>query len=117
MSMRIIRSFCRSFSRRFDVSEQFSLHCVARPMLIPLILAVLLAPHARAQEAAKPMAQAEQQHHHATAAVTLELPRFGRAQTNTSEPLFTLERALQAARGNNPTYRQAEAGKKAARAR
>src|SRR5260221_4809417 len=107
----------RSFSRRFDVSEQLSLHCVARQMLIPLTFAVLLAPHARAQEAAKPEAQAEQQHHHATAAITLELPRFGRSQTNTSEPLFTLERALQTARGNNPTYRQDEAGKKAARAR
>ncbi len=119
--MRIIRSFWRSFWRsfcwKFDDVERPSPLRVTRPMLIPLAFAVLLAPHARAQEAAKPEAQAEQQHHHATAAITLELPRFGRAQTNTSEPLFTLERALQAARGNNPTYQQAEAGKKAARAR
>src|SRR5260221_7906483 len=105
----------RSFSRTFKWTEKSSLRQVTRAMLVPLAFGLLLAASATTQETPKPGAQAE--HHHATAAITLELPRFGRAQTNTSEPLFTLERALQAARGNNPTYRQAEAGKKAARAR
>lgn len=45
-----------------------------------------------------------------------EFPRLGRAQVNAQNP-FTLEHALDAARQNNPTLRQAEAGIRAARAR
>src|SRR5689334_4605069 len=44
------------------------------------------------------------------------LPRFGQAQRDTHEKLFTLEEAHQVAREKNPTLRQAEAGIKAARA-
>jgi cobalt-zinc-cadmium efflux system outer membrane protein len=45
------------------------------------------------------------------------LPRFGQAQRETHEKLFTLEEAQQIARQKNPTLRQAEAGIRAARAR
>ena len=48
----------------------------------------------------------------------LEFPRLGRAQTKSgTAELFTLDRALETARQNNPTLRQAEAGILAARAR
>jgi cobalt-zinc-cadmium efflux system outer membrane protein len=47
----------------------------------------------------------------------LEFPRLGRAQSNANESLFTLDRALETARQDNPTLRQADAGIRAARAR
>jgi cobalt-zinc-cadmium efflux system outer membrane protein len=61
-------------------------------------------------------AQKHYQHTHAGAqASQAEFPRLGRAQQNANNSLFTLENALQLARENNPTLRQAEAGIKAAR--
>ena len=45
------------------------------------------------------------------------VPRFGQAQRDAREKLFTLEEAQEIARAKNPTLRQAEAGIKAARAR
>jgi len=59
---------------------------------------------------------AQHQHAEASPPLELELPRFGRSQS-ASAALFTLDRALETARQNNPTYRQAEAGIRAARAR
>jgi len=70
-----------------------------------------------AQQSSTPATQEQHQHTHASAqASQLELPRFGRAQQNANRPLFTLESAMQIAHQNNPTFRQAEAGIKAARA-
>jgi len=46
-----------------------------------------------------------------------EFPRFGRSQAEAKDVLFTLDRALEIASQNNPTYRQAEAGIRAAHAR
>jgi cobalt-zinc-cadmium efflux system outer membrane protein len=57
------------------------------------------------------------EHQHLAAPSEPEFPRLGRAQSGRSATLFTLERALETARQNNPTYRQAEAGIRAARAR
>jgi outer membrane protein, heavy metal efflux system len=68
-----------------------------------------------AQQPAMPGMQMQHQHSDATNA--LEFPRLGRAQSNAGAVLFTLEHALEAARQHNPTYRQAEAGIRAARAR
>jgi len=48
---------------------------------------------------------------------TVEFPRLARAQSNSNASLFTLDRALEAARQHNPTYRQADAGIRAAHAR
>ncbi|HET9802203.1 MAG TPA: TolC family protein [Candidatus Acidoferrum sp.] len=55
--------------------------------------------------------------HHAMPAKPLTLPRFGQAQQNSREKLFTLSDAQQIARQKNPTLRQAEAGIRAAKAR
>jgi outer membrane protein, heavy metal efflux system len=60
----------------------------------------------------------QMQHEHREEKSTLEFPRLGRAQTKSgAAELFTLDRTLGAARQNNPTLRQAEAGIRAARAR
>lgn len=67
------------------------------------------------QQPAMPGMQMQHQHSDATSA--LEFPQLGRAQSNTSATLFTLDRALETARQHNPTYGQAEAGIRAARAR
>lgn len=48
---------------------------------------------------------------------SIEFPRLGRAQSNTDTSLFTLDHALETARQHNPTYRQADAGIRASRAR
>ena len=58
----------------------------------------------------------EAQHQHPGSS-QFELPRFGRSRSTAGAALFTLDRALETARQNNPTYRQAEAGIRAARAR
>src|SRR5215470_2436538 len=55
--------------------------------------------------------------HHGAATPPLEFPRFGQAQKEAHEKLFTLEDAQQIARQKNPTLRQAEAGIRAAKAR
>ena len=58
------------------------------------------------------------QHEHREEGFTLDFPRLGRAQTKSGgAELFTLDYALETARQNNPTLRQAEAGIRAARAR
>ena len=58
----------------------------------------------------------QMQHQHSDVANALEFPRLGRAQSNANATLFTLDHALETARQNNPTYLQAEAGIRAARA-
>ena len=64
------------------------------------------------------MSGMQMQHEHGEQASALEFPRLGRAQTKSgAAELFTLERALDTARQNNPTLRQAEAGIRSARAR
>jgi len=55
--------------------------------------------------------------HHGAATPPLEFPRFGQAQKEAHEKLFTREDAQQIARQKNPTLRQAEAGIRAAKAR
>lgn len=67
------------------------------------------------QQPTMPGMQMPQEHSDATNAP--EFPRLGRAQSNANAALFTLDRALDTARQHNPTYRQAEAGIRAARAR
>jgi cobalt-zinc-cadmium efflux system outer membrane protein len=59
----------------------------------------------------------EHQHHLAQQPLQIEFPKLNRSQANAKGTLFTLESALGAAREHNPTYRQAEAGIRAARAR
>src|SRR5262245_24977475 len=79
---------------------------------------VLWAPAARAQQPEMPGMQTQHQHETQPSpprARSLEFPRLGRAQSGPKDSLFTLELALEAARQNNPTYRQAEAGIRAAR--
>ena len=72
----------------------------------------------RAQDPSMPGMQMPYQHTHASAQSNhIEFPQLGRDQANAKTPLFTLENALQAAKQNNPTFRQAEAGVKAAHAR
>lgn len=85
-------------------------------LVSPLVVFFSCMP-ACAQQSSTPATQEQHQHTHASAqASQLELPRFGRAQQNANRPLFTLESAMQIAHQNNPTFRQAEAGIKAARA-
>jgi len=72
----------------------------------------------RAQETSMPGMQMPHQHTHASSQSSqIEFPQFGRDQANAKGDLFTLENALQTAKEHNPTFRQAEAGIKAARAR
>ncbi len=84
-----------------------------RTALFFLLLSTALARGARGQEA-----PAQHQHTHGAAeSIQGEYPRLGRAQVAAKSPLFTLDAALEAARQNNPTFRQAEAGVKAAHSR
>ncbi len=70
-----------------------------------------------AQDPPAPNMPAQHQHVHSSPSSSeMEYPRLGRDQENTKEPLFTLDRALQTASQNNPTFRQAQAGIRAARA-
>jgi len=72
----------------------------------------------RAQDSATPKMPEQHQHaQNAGQASELEFPKLGRAQAKAKEPLFTLERALETARVNNPTIRQAEAGIRAVKSR
>jgi len=72
----------------------------------------------RAQDPSMPGMQMPHQHMHASAQSTqIEFPQLGRDQANAKTGLFTLENALQTAEENNPTFRQAETGVKAAHAR
>ncbi len=84
-----------------------------RTVLCFSLLSTALVRSTRGQEA-----PAQHQHTHGAAeSIQVEYPRLGRAQADAKNPLFTLDAALQAARQNNPTFRQAEAGVKATRSR
>ena len=73
---------------------------------------------ASAQQPSMPATDAQRQHSHAgSEASQVEFPKLGRAQQNANSSLFTLDSALQIARKDNPTFRQAEAGIKSAHAR
>src|SRR5262245_31207536 len=90
-------------------------------LLVATVGALTFAAVAMAQEEPMPGMQMPMnkdvaQHHPATPRA-MELPRFGQAQRNSKEKLFTLEDAQHIARQKNPTLRQAEAGIRAARAR
>jgi outer membrane protein, heavy metal efflux system len=94
----------------------------SRAMVGLCAMYLLLSSSAAAQDPSMPGMppgmQMPQQHTHAGAQkVEVEFPRLGRAQANARNGLFTLDAAMQSARENNPTLRQAEAGVKAARAR
>ena len=84
-----------------------------RKALAFFLLSTALVRGASGQEA-----PAQHQHTHGAAeSIQVEYPRLGRAQADAKNSLYTLDVALQAARQNNPTFRQAEAGVKAAHAR
>src|SRR5262245_53950196 len=77
-----------------------------------------LASCVAAQDVSMPGMQMPQEHTHAaTQGAEVEFPRLGRARASAEGGLFTLDAAMQAARENNPTLRQAQSGVKAARAR
>jgi cobalt-zinc-cadmium efflux system outer membrane protein len=83
-----------------------------------IAIQMLLATGAGAQDPSMPGMQMQHQHSHGAAKpIEVEFPRLGRDQANARDTLLTLESALQTARENNPTFRQAESGVKAARAR
>jgi len=72
----------------------------------------------RAQDPSMPGMQMPHQHTPASAQSNqIQFPQLGRNQANARAQLFTLENALQTAKEHNPTFRQAEAGVKAAHAR
>ena len=86
----------------------------------PVALAIYLfsATVATAQDPSMPGMQMQHQHSHgASQSIEVEFPRLGRDQANAKDSLLSLESALQTARENNPTLRQAEAGVKAAQSR
>ncbi|HWY43057.1 MAG TPA: TolC family protein [Candidatus Sulfotelmatobacter sp.] len=90
------------------------------PLLTAMVL--LLSTRALAQEQSMPgmqmpAAQNDMHHHHAAQMHDSDYPRFGQAQKEPGQRLFTLEDAQQIARAKNPTLRQAEAGIRAAKAR
>jgi cobalt-zinc-cadmium efflux system outer membrane protein len=86
-------------------------------LVLTLALLFFSAP-ASAQQPTMPAMEPQHQHTHAgSEASQIEFPKLGRAQQNADSSLFTLDSALQIARENNPTFRQAEAGIKAAHAR
>lgn len=88
-----------------------------RTAVFLVAIPTVLAGNSRAQEAAAPsMTETHQHTHGAAQSIEVEYPRLGRAQVNAKASLFTLDGALQTARENNPTLRQAESGVKAARA-
>jgi outer membrane protein, heavy metal efflux system len=89
-----------------------------RLLLIAFAVHLFLVTGATAQDSTMPGMQMQHQHSHGAAqSIGVEFPRLGRDQANAKGALFTLDSALQTARENNPTLRQAEAGVKAARAR
>jgi cobalt-zinc-cadmium efflux system outer membrane protein len=93
-------------------SNRLSAWVAAAPLLISL-LSPAGAPAQRPDTANMP----QHQHGEPGAPNDLEFPRFGRARANAKGSLLTLGQALETARENNPTLRQAEAGVRAARAR
>ena len=115
MHMNSIRNLARQIGERMtkNLAPEISI-CRA---LVLCAIYWSFATAANAQDSSMPGMQMPEQHNHAGATANqLEFPRLGRAQQNAKGALFTVERALQTARENNPTLRQAEAGIKAARA-
>jgi cobalt-zinc-cadmium efflux system outer membrane protein len=105
------------FARRTKVDASVCDFMIRLALLANVIL-LAFAAAASAQDPAMPAMQMRHQHSHGTApAIQVEFPRLGRDQENAKQPLFTIESALQTARENNPTLREAEAEVKAARAR
>ena len=91
---------------------------LVRTAVLLFVIPAVLAGNANAQEAPMPSTTEAHQHTHSAAqSIEVEFPRLGRAQTNTTNSLFTMDGALQIARQSNPTLQQAEAGVKAAHAR
>jgi outer membrane protein, heavy metal efflux system len=89
-----------------------------RGALLLMTLSFVLARCIYGQESPATNAPAPHQHTHSGAqSIEVEFPRFGRSQEKAKDSLFTLDGALEIARTNNPTFRQAEAGVKAAHAR
>jgi outer membrane protein, heavy metal efflux system len=89
---------------------------------LTIVCALLLSTCAFAQQQSMPgmqmpPAQNEMHHHHAAKPHEADYPRFGQAQKDASQKLFTLEDAQQTARTKNPTLRQAEMGIRVAKAR
>jgi outer membrane protein, heavy metal efflux system len=86
--------------------------------LVALVIYLFSATVATAQDPSVPGMQMQHQHSHgASQSIEVEFPRLGRDQANAKDSLLSLESALQTARENNPTLRQAEAGVKAAQSR
>lgn len=106
-----------SVAKACSLSKAARFHyCLASCLLL------LSSPFAFAQQqpSMPSMPGMQMQHQHSgpmTQTHQLEFPRLRRDQEKTSADLFTLDGALEIARKNNPTYRQAEAGIRAARAR
>jgi len=85
---------------------------------VALVIYLFSATVAIAQDPSMPGIQMQHQHSHgASQSIEVEFPRLGRDQANAKDSLLSLESALQTARENNPTLRQAEAGVKAAQSR
>jgi outer membrane protein, heavy metal efflux system len=86
--------------------------------LVALAIYLFSATVATAQDPSMPGMQMQHQHSHgASQSIEVEFPRLRRDQANAKDSLLSLESALQTARENNPTLRQAEAGVKAAQSR
>ncbi len=85
---------------------------------VALVIYLFSATVATAQDPSMPGMQMQHQHSHgASQSIEVDFPRLGRDQANAKDSLLSLESALQTARENNPTLRQAEAGVKAAQSR
>jgi outer membrane protein, heavy metal efflux system len=85
-----------------------------KSLLLISLATVPLTAHA---QQSPPPAQEPMHHHMNIAAIKPVFPRFGHAQENAHEKLFTLDDAQHLAAECNPTLRQAEAEIRAAKAR
>jgi len=86
--------------------------------LVALVIYLFSATVATAQGPSMPGMHIQHQHSRgASQSIEVDFPRLGRDQANAKDSLLSLESALQTARENNPTLRQAEAGVKAAQSR
>ena len=85
---------------------------------LPVASLLLLVASVNAQQPQTPEIAMQHEHQAPDQAHEAGFPRLGRAQSKAGTAnLFTLEHALETARENNPTLRQAEAGIRAAEAR
>jgi len=102
-----LSSFYRS-PKMQRVSEKFA--------ILALLLTTALFPSLAQQPMNMPQGQMD--HHHMNIPVVQPVyPHLGRAQENSSSPLFTLEAAQRIAAESNPTLHQAEAEIRASKAR